>query len=158
AMANFFEKLQAEVGKSGRGAEFFSDHPNPENRIGGVNNEIVKLGGAPPNARNDSTQFQEIKRIVSSYPAPRGTKPGTRGNSGGGGSSKTGRPSRPTNRLVDFQTGDIRLRHPDNWREYGQGNAVTLAPDGGIVSNSLAYGMMIATYEPHDDTGVGRVS
>ncbi len=158
AMANFFEKLEAESGRGGRASDFFSSHPNPENRIGGVNNEIIKLGGTPPNPKNDSSLFQDVKRIVSSYPAPRGTKPGTTNNSSRGGSSKTGKPSRPSTRLVDYQTGDIRLRHPDNWRAYGQGSAVTLAPDGGIVSNSLAYGMMIATYEPHDDDRDGKVT
>src|SRR5947209_6862340 len=49
AMGQFFERLEAES-KSGGGstAQFFSDHPNPENRIGSVNNEVVKLGGARP--------------------------------------------------------------------------------------------------------------
>ena len=43
AMAQFFEKIEAQSGS--RGAEFL-DHPNPGNRISSVNQEITKLGGA----------------------------------------------------------------------------------------------------------------
>ncbi len=153
AMALFFEKLQAETGGSGRAAQFFSDHPNPENRIGNVNNEIVKLGGAKPGARMDSPDFQEVKRILANAPAP-GGKPGPANNGGARG----GKPQRPSGRLVDYQTGDVRLRHPDNWKPYGQGSTVTIAPDGGIVNGSLAYGMMISPFEPHDDNGDGRMT
>jgi Zn-dependent protease with chaperone function len=152
AMSNFFEKLQAEAGGGGRATQFFSDHPNPENRIGKVNNEIVKLGGAPPNAGRDSNQFQEVKRIVSNAPAPRTNAPANNGNSRGG------KPARPSTRLIDFRLEDLQLRHPDNWKEYGQGSAATLAPDGGIISGSLAYGMLISTYEPHDDNGDRRIT
>jgi hypothetical protein len=101
----------------------------------------------------DSSQFQEAKRIVSGAPAPRNAPPT---NSRGG--TRNGKPDRPSARLIDFQIEDIQLRHPDNWKEYGQGSAATLAPDGGIVSGSLAYGMMISTYEPHDDNGDRRIS
>src|SRR5215475_6448700 len=41
-MSNFFEKLQTEGGSGGRASQFFSDHPNPENRIGNVDKEIEK--------------------------------------------------------------------------------------------------------------------
>jgi hypothetical protein len=152
SMAQFFERLQAES-KGGRGVEFFSDHPSPENRIGKVNEEIVKLGGEPRGARADSTNFQQVKSLLTGAPAPRNMLATSSNRS----DTRTGRPDRPSNRVVDFQSGDFRLRHPDNWRAYGQGSVVTLAPDGGIVENSLAYGMMIAAFDPHDD-GDGRMS
>jgi predicted Zn-dependent protease len=63
AMAQFFQKLESEGGS--RGSEFFSSHPNPGNRIGGVNEEIRRLGGAS-RSRTDSLEFQRIKRIVRS--------------------------------------------------------------------------------------------
>jgi predicted Zn-dependent protease len=63
AMAIFFEKIEREGGS--RGAEFFSDHPNPGNRITSVNEEISRLGGSR-RARNDSADFQRIKRILRS--------------------------------------------------------------------------------------------
>jgi len=52
---------------------------------------------------------------------------------------------------------DIQFRYPDNWRQYGQGSAMTLAPDGGIINEALAYGMMMSIFEP-DYHGQGRIS
>ena len=49
AMAQFFEKLEAET-KGKNPPEFFSDHPNPEHRVGRVDEEVERLGGAPANA------------------------------------------------------------------------------------------------------------
>jgi hypothetical protein len=51
----------------------------------------------------------------------------------------------------------IQLRYPDNWHQYGEGNTMTLAPDGGIINGALAYGMMISTFEP-DHHGQGSAS
>src|SRR6266513_1267189 len=58
-MVEFFEKIQAE--SKGRAIQFFSDHPNPENRISNVQREIVRLGGAPASARRDSPDVQSVK-------------------------------------------------------------------------------------------------
>ena len=69
AMSQFFEKLQAE-GESGRPAEFFSSHPNPENRAKRVTEEIAKLGGVPAKYSNDSPEFVQIKRYSISGPKP----------------------------------------------------------------------------------------
>jgi hypothetical protein len=49
------------------------------------------------------------------------------------------------------------VRHPDNWRAYGNASAVTLAPDGGIVSDALAWGMIVSSFEPHNDRD-GRIT
>jgi predicted Zn-dependent protease len=63
AMSQFFQKLEGSSGS--RGSEFFSSHPNPGNRAGSVAEEVRKLGGAR-NFRNDSADFQRIKRILKS--------------------------------------------------------------------------------------------
>src|SRR5256712_5010836 len=67
AMVDFFEKIQAE--SKGRASEFFSDHPNPENRISYVQQEIVKLGGAPQSARIDSPGFHDLKSRLTGMAA-----------------------------------------------------------------------------------------
>src|SRR5436309_2644726 len=67
-MVEFFEKIQAE--SKGRAVQFFSDHPNPENRISNVQHEIERLGGAPANARKDSTEFHTTKNLLAALPAP----------------------------------------------------------------------------------------
>jgi Zn-dependent protease with chaperone function len=156
AMVEFFEKIQAE--SKGRASEFFSDHPNPENRISSVQHEIEKMGGAPARFSQDSQGFQDLKSRLAGMPAP--AKPGSRagGSSRPGDSRNTGgRPDAPSSRMATFSGEDFQFRYPDNWRQYGQGSAVTFAPDGGIINNSLAYGMMAAAFEPHYDRD-GRIS
>jgi beta-barrel assembly-enhancing protease len=83
AMAQFFEKIQTEEG-SGRQVEFFSNHPNPDNRIERVDQEIVQLGAPARGAKTDSREFQDIKRYVQSLPAPRGSTQSLVGNTGSG--------------------------------------------------------------------------
>jgi hypothetical protein len=143
ASVSFFERMQAESG--GRASEFFSSHPNPENRITGVQQEIQKLGGRPTRARTDSPDFQEVKSALARMAAPaagKGNNNSTRPD------ARTGRPAAPSDRYVQADLGDLRLRHPNNWKAYGEDGAFTLAPDGGIVSNSLAYGMMVSVFNP----------
>ena len=48
------------------------------------------------------------------------------------------------------------MDHPDNWQAYGQGDAVTFAPDGGLINDgngnqALAYGVVVNIYEPGSD-------
>src|SRR2546428_5945977 len=93
-MVEFFEKIQAE--SQGRAVQFFSDHPNPENRISNVQHEIERLGGLPVNARRDSPDFHTVKNILASMPAPRkstgatGTSPRT--------DNRNGKPEAPSGR------------------------------------------------------------
>ncbi len=152
SMVEFFEKIQAE--SKGPAVKFFSDHPNPENLISNVQHEIQRLGGLPPNVRRDSPDFHTVKNSLAGMPAPRKS-------TGGGGShptnNRSGRPDAPSRRMVNYNGQGFELQHPDNWHDYGQGSAVTIAPDGGIPNGSLSYGMMISTFEP-DYHGQGRIS
>jgi beta-barrel assembly-enhancing protease len=153
AMVQFFEKIQAE--SKGRASEFFSDHPNPENRISSVQQEIQRLGGRPLRARNGSSQFESAKRQLTGMGAPRGgTASATNTRNG---DARNGRPASPSSRLVPFNGRNFQFRYPENWRPYGQGDVISLAPDGGVLDNGLAWGMMIQTFEPHNDRG-GSIS
>src|SRR5262249_61341256 len=71
--------------------------------------------------------------------------------------TRNGKPAPPSDRRAIFSGNGLEFRYPDNWRQYGEGSAMTIAPDGGIVNGSLAYGMMIAEFEP-DYHGQGRIS
>ena len=151
-MVDFFEKLQAQSKE--KTSQFFSDHPVPENRISNVQKEIEKLGGAPPNPRTDSSDFQSAKNLVKSSPAP---KAGARGGNRPADTRNGRPPELPSTRLATYNGADLQLRYPQNWRPHGDGSAVTFAPDGGIVNNGLAWGMMFSTYEP-DYHGQQRIS
>ena len=158
AMAQFFEKIQAES-KGKNPPEFFSNHPNPEHRIERVDEEVQKLGGPPRNYKTDSAEFREIKRYVLSLPPPpKGRQRSDSGNSG----SRSHRPAYPSERLQAYENSSLRIGYPDNWRAYGQGNAASFAPDGGVVDDgrgrgALAYGMIVNVFEPHYDR-YGRIS
>jgi len=153
AMVEFFEKIQAE--SKGQASEFFSDHPNPGNRISYVQTEIEQLGGPPSQVRGDSAQFQNVKRELLAMGAP--PKAGTTAANNRPGDTRNGRPAAPSSRLQTYNGQDFDFRYPDNWRQYGQGSAISLAPDGGIVNDNLAYGMIIQSYEPHYDRD-GRIT
>ena len=83
AMAQFFEMLEKE--SKTRPIQFFSDHPNPENRVSAVNAEIARMGGPLANYRTDSPEFHEIQKHVRSLPPPAkpaGGSPGSKPPSG----------------------------------------------------------------------------
>jgi hypothetical protein len=147
----FFEKLQNET-KGGRPPQFFSSHPNPENREELVTTEIEKLGGPPRNYKSDSAEFQEIKRYVLGLPAPPkgGAAPRSSGDTAGG------RPDAPSTRLQSFRNEVVRFEYPSNWRAYSQGNSATVAPNGGIVDGgngraAVAYGVIFGIFDPQTD-------
>jgi hypothetical protein len=59
---------------------------------------------------------------------------------------------------VLYQGRDIEFRYPNNWRVSEEGDSISVAPDLGIVSGSLAYGMTIAMFDPRDSQYYGRNS
>jgi beta-barrel assembly-enhancing protease len=152
AMAAFFEKLGSETaGKNP--PEFFSDHPNPDHRVERVQEEIEKLGGTPEGAERDSAEFEAIKRDVMALPVVSKPQPGA-GAKGTGtpppaGAVKVGQPSQ---NYVPLQAEVYSLKYPDNWKKYGKGSSVTVAPDGGVVDSgngqaALAYGVMASVVQ-----------
>ena len=154
AMAAFFEKLGAEsAGKAP--PEFFSDHPNPDHRIERVDQEVEKLGGMPEGAKHDSPEFQAIKKQVMALPVPAKKAPASPGPGSAGGKS-TGLPTAgsvavaaPSTQLTQVQAGRASLQYPSNWKLYGKGSNITVAPEGGIVDNGrgqaeIAYGLSVS--------------
>jgi hypothetical protein len=162
-MVDFFEKLQNQ--SKGSTAQFFSDHPNPENRIGNVQKEIVKLDGALPDPKTDSPEFHTVKDLLVGMPAPRKNGAPTTSNGRRPPSDRTtdrvsnraGSPEPPSGGLTSYKGGDLQFRYPDNWHPSEQGGTTTFSPDGGSVNGSLAWGMMFSTFDA-DNHGQGRVA
>jgi hypothetical protein len=156
AMAQFFEKIQAQD-QGGQPVEFFSNHPNPGNRIQNVNQEIGNLGGARGGYNTNSREFDDTKRYVRSLPAPPSKGQPLQADSGRNDGGRQGsQPDWPSDRFVSFQNSLLRINHPDNWQAYGQGEAATISPRGGMVDDgngnqALAYGVIVNIYEPHQD-------
>jgi beta-barrel assembly-enhancing protease len=154
-LATFFDKLDTK----GRGSSFFSSHPSPENRKQDINAEISKLG-VRSGASSDSSEFQSIRKYVKSFPPAPKINPDESRDSGAGQPRQQERPARPSNRFQSYDAGNLSVRHPDNWKAYGERQAFTLAPDGGIVKNgneeALAYGAIMAVHQL--DAGSGSRS
>lgn len=66
AMAQFFQILQQKYPQ--QTIQFFSDHPNPGDRIKNVNEEIPLLG-PPRHEIKDTPEFERIKKRLESLPA-----------------------------------------------------------------------------------------
>jgi predicted Zn-dependent protease len=146
AMADFFEKLQAEGGA--RGPQFFSDHPDPGNRAQAVAREVATLP-RKTSYRSDSAEFRDVKlRVAGMQPftaqqiAQQQQTSAVHAAAGGVQASGSVR---------SFSHRDFSISYPDNWQVFGdQNSAVTIAPQSGVLQNSVAYGVMINTYQPED--------
>lgn len=149
AMADFFQKIEKLAPQ--QTAEFLSDHPNPEHRIDRIEEEIDRLGGAPPHALHDSPEFERIKRYVKSLPPPpKGLHP------------QDGTPEPPSTDYKAYssprdQTDAFSLVYPSNWTPVAQQQGVLLAPQGGAVagekSSGLVWGVIVNVYEPRAANG-----
>ena len=151
ALAQFFEKLEADS-KGKNPPEFFSDHPNPEHRVGRVDEEVEKLGGPPANARRDSAEFESIKREVLALPVVKKPTPGAPGAAAS--------PAPPSHNFAEFRANSYSLKYPDNWKKYpdSDGAGVSFAPEGGVVGDgtghsALAYGLIVGVSQAKGNPG-----
>lgn len=146
AMAQFFEKIQAQGGA--RAPEFFSDHPDPGNRSEYVMAEVDTLP-RKSQYRGDSAEFRQIKQEISGGNAtderpPRLTR-----------AQKPAEPpvqaAPPSTGMRNFEHDDFQISYPDDWQVFGdRTSAVTIAPRNGVTENAVAYGVMVSTYQPED--------
>ena len=156
AMGQFFEKLEAQ--QSGRGpVEFFSNHPNPGNRMERVDEEVTALGGVRRNDTTNSREFDDIKRYLQSVPGSSGRDQTPPREVSGGGT----RPERPSGRFVVAENSVLRISHPDNWQVHGQGDALTIAPQNGLVGDgqgnqALVFGVIVNVFEPRWNGAAGQ--
>jgi len=143
AMAQFFEKLQAES-KGKNPPQFLSDHPNPDHRVERVDEEIDKLGGLPAKAKKDSADFEAIKREVLALPVAKKIAP----VAAAGGTMSPPPPA--STHFTEYKGPTFTLKYPDNWGESEGDGGASFAPIGGAVQGNgdqaaLAYGMIVST-------------
>ncbi len=147
AMAEFFQIIEKKYPQ--RTMEFFSDHPNPENRIHKVD-ELIPLLGPSRQGKTDSPEFQAVKSRLLSLPPPPKGKAGPRASVG---PSDTPTPPTPSSRLVRYQGEGFAMEFPENWKAEGSGGSVSLAPPGGVLAgpegeSAQAYGASVSRYRP----------
>jgi beta-barrel assembly-enhancing protease len=144
-MAVFFEKLEKQMGAGANSMinQFMSDHPNPGNRAEAVTREVKTL--MPRTYLTDSGEFKAIKtRVVGMKPLSSAEVAAMQ---------KQGGPSdiTPSTNLKVFMHNEYEISYPENWQVYGdQSSSVTIAPSSGVSQNAVAYGVMIANYQPEE--------
>ncbi len=153
AMVQFFQIIAKKYPR--RTLQFFSDHPNPENRIQDVDKEIAQLG--PPRAgAMDNSEFEGVKQTLATLTLPperKGTPEVEAGNHP---------PPPPSENLVRFDGKIFTLEYPDNWQMQRGEDNVALFPPGGMVTGSegetsQAYGASVSLYEPEQGKNWGLI-
>jgi len=143
-MARFFEKLEAESGKQGKLSQFFSDHPNPGNRVKSVQAEIVLLPKRD-GYDADSGKIAQVKQFVGGLPAPP-PRP-KQAAAAGQGSGDAGNPAagRPSGQFQEFKNQLFAFQYPANWAGHQdqQSGEITLASTAGIVGGGIGYGAIV---------------
>jgi Zn-dependent protease with chaperone function len=139
-MANMFQTIERQG--SGGGPEWLSDHPNPGNRYDAINREAQALQVARTNASNG--RIEEVKaRLARMSPALTSEQVARQQQQGRqGGSRPIGTEARrervdlPSEQWQTHQPAQfLRINVPANWRQVGQGNTVTYAPEGGYFES-----------------------
>jgi beta-barrel assembly-enhancing protease len=137
-MANMFKTIERQGGSNG--PEWLSDHPNPGNRYEAINREAQSLQVARATA--PTSQIQEIhSRLARMPPAPtmQQIAQSQQGRDRGSRPVSTGRRERvdlPSDEWQTYRPAQfLRINVPANWRQFGQGNTVTYAPEGGYVES-----------------------
>ena len=150
-MAVFFEKLEKQMGSSANSLmnQFMSDHPNPGNRAEAVSAEVKTL--LPRTYLADSADFRDIKaRVANMKPL---TSEQVAAMQKQGATTPTGSAGdiTPSANLKVFNHSQYQISYPDNWQVFGDANSnVTIAPRSGVSQNAIAYGVMVASYQPEN--------
>ena len=150
AMTQFFQIIEKKYPQ--RTAQFFSDHPNPENRVKAVDAFIATFGPSPGGTMISRDFEATKKRLLGMPPPPKSSAaapPAT---------NSTGPPAVPSTHLVKYQGTGFSIDYPDNWEVYGSDNSVKLAPSGGLLDSpegeaAQAYGASISFYQPPNQGG-----
>jgi predicted Zn-dependent protease len=126
--------------------DFFRDHPVPPNRAAAIRREAQRLGPTSNSPGEESTDFRSMQANLRAEGTPSSNRRGI------------ARSEPPSSRFVTYEGYDFDIDYPDNWMITKAGSAVTLSPEDGIVSGSLAYGMLTDAFQPRRSDSFGRSS
>jgi len=149
AMVQFFQIIAQKYPQ--RTAQFFSDHPNPENRIKDVDTEIAQLGPSR-GTKTGSPDFDGVKQYLAAIappPLPKGTPTIE---------AKRQPPPPPSANLIHYVGNRFSLDYPENWQVEREEDSVLLFPQGGMVTGAegetaQAYGTAISRFAPQQGKG-----
>jgi hypothetical protein len=146
-MARFFETLEAKSGGKSGGADFFSSHPNPGNRVKYVSEEVTLLPQRQFNA--DTGKFQKMQQLAKNLPAPKKKTPAA--------GEIPNQPPQNSDGSRTWAGADFTINYPGGWLGLGEpkGPTVTIAPKEGIKQEAngavqIGLGVIVAKYEDDD--------
>ncbi len=156
-MATFFRKLEEAGGGQGT-PQFFSDHPNPGNRVEYVKEEIQYLP-RKNYTKGDQGQFRSMKARAERVKIPEKPKQGADTAQPGGAAQPTGAGASTSAAAAGgpqrFSGAGFDVVHPGGWKVHNanQGTMVTILPESGLVQTpggqtAMARGMMAGYFEP----------
>ncbi len=149
-MARFFEKLQAEAGKSNKLVEFFtSTHPNPGNRVQAIEGQLPYMPRGDYNTvEGNLKSMQAAVTKLGPAPKPKQVAQG-QGQGQGQGSQPAANTPKPANVAVSsnmkvYQSSALAISYPDNWQTSAGQNSLTIAPSEGLLQGAIGYGVVVA--------------
>ncbi|MFN0106568.1 MAG: M48 family metallopeptidase [Bryobacteraceae bacterium] len=154
-LARFFEKLEAEKGRSGRVQEFFASHPNPGNRIKNIQDDMKFYDRKNYEAATPSPELTQARNLIKGLPAPP-KKPaqGQQTQAPQGPAVSTSVPSG----FKAHQTSLYALGYPGDWtaRPGQDGVSATLAANDGVVrgangQDDIGHGVLINFVKPQSN-------
>jgi hypothetical protein len=135
--------------------QFFSDHPNPGNRVAYVTEEVREL--PPGNYTKGSTaEFSKMKARAAKIKPQKKPEPSRqRGEATGGGESV---PQAPQG-FEPFRGRDYELSYPESWRVAAakDGSSVSITPSNGLIQQQgggtgIARGILAGYFGAPSDT------
>jgi hypothetical protein len=126
--------------------DFAFNHPTQPNRTATIRRELQRLGPLPGSWRGDSAAFRSAQQSLRDE-----TPFGLASRDDRIRDDRIRDESRvaaPSTRWTVYRGVEFEIRYPDNWIIDETSSSLILAPDGGIISGDLAYGMMINTFQP----------
>ncbi len=150
-LARFFEKLEADGGRSGKMQEFFASHPNPGNRIQNIQGDMKFYPQKPYEAAALTPELVKARSIIKTLPAL-GKKPAQ-----GQVQVPAGPPVSITvpNGFKAHQTSIYAIAYPGDWtvRPAQDGvSASIIAADGAVKGASgqedIGHGIMLSFVQP----------
>ncbi len=167
-LPQFFETIQAKYGEGG--AQLFSDHPNPGNRMQYVNAEIASLP-RKPNPTVTSPAFAQARALATKEKAynakevqagawrqtgkyalvsggPAQVIPATASSGGGQGGGAAARLSREAlglnDRMIFYNGQTFSISYPESWQKgEAQNGSVAFVPPNGAGQSGIAYGAIV---------------
>jgi len=164
-LANMFQTIGSQ--RQGAGApEFLSSHPDPGGRFQKINQEAQYLN-VSSNPIKITRDFERVKSRLASMPRARTMAEIERGGGANNGqvnnptsrgrySNRVGYPSNRTR--VYNGVGSVSFNVPDNWREFGDANGVTFAPEGAYGDQGITHGALVGLYRSQNGGNLNQAT